>query len=387
VAIAELGKALRADRCCFVSVDVEARKVSITHEWFRENILPLDVSGVLGGSASGLIDPFMHLETTFTIEDVTTNKWTRDVADDYMATSARSQLLVPLLEGTALVGVLFVAMTDQPRVWSNADVLLAEAVAAQTRASVHLARFLQREHNIAERLQEALKPGLSEDIPGLDLDYFYRPALSEASIGGDFFDVFVVKNGCVALVVGDLSGKGLAAASQIATVRNMLRFAVYKDSTLSGAIRALNDILVEHHLLQGFATLFVGLYDSDERSLTYVSCGHETALLRRRAGGSLEELEPTGPIVGAFAGAEFHQATSALEPGDALLVFTDGLSEAGRGRHEFLGVEGLAEFVRGAPTGCCATDYIERIIHGVEIHNRGTIHDDECLVAAVIREQ
>lgn len=390
VAIEALGSAINADRCCFVAVDVKRRTIEITHEWRRVGLARVEVARIFGDSDSGLIDLFLHLDETFTIEDVTTNKWTRDFVPEYLATQARSLLLVPLLlvpllEDTVLVGVLLVAMADQPRVWSDSEVLLIEAAAAQTRTSVTLAQFLQREHNIAERLQEALRPVLPESVPGLDLDYFYRPALAEASIGGDFFDIFLVRDDCVALVVGDLSGKGLAAASQIATVRNMLRFALYQGKALSEAIRGLNEVIVAHNLLQGFATLFIALYSPQTGVLTYVSCGHETALLRRK-NNTIEEMEPTGPVLGAFDSADFQQETTNLFPGDALLMFTDGLSEAGRGRHDFLGADGIAKLAADVPAACPASVYITDIVRGVEAHNRGTFHDDQCLVAAVIQE-
>jgi sigma-B regulation protein RsbU (phosphoserine phosphatase) len=165
----------------------------------------------------------------------------------------------------------------------------------------------------------------------------------------------------------------------------MLRLALYQGHTLWRAIQGLNDVLVKHNLLQGFATLFVGLYDIETGVLTYVSCGHETALLRRHGSNVVEELEPNSPIVGAFADAEFLQQTVIVEPGDALLMFTDGLSEAGRSRHDFLGVDGLVALVKNVPQSGSAADYIDWIIHGVEAHNRGTFHDDRCLVAAVMQ--
>jgi PAS domain S-box-containing protein len=384
VAAEELGKAIMADRCCFVAVNVSSRRIQITHEWHQENVSPVDTAQVLDNSKTRLTDLFLTLDETISINDVTTNHWTRDLVTEYYVQQLRSQLFVPLMEEGLLVGVLLVAMAEQPREWSEAEIFLVEAVAAQTRTSVNLALFLQREHNIAERLQEALMPSLVERFPGLDMDFYYQPALSEATIGGDFFDVFPAEKGNIALVVGDLSGKGLAAASQIATVRNMLRFALYQDRDLARAIRTLNDILVEHNLLQGFVTLFIGIYDASNKILTYVSCGHETALLRRHVTNTVEELEPTGPIMGAFAGADFEEGSVKLEVGDALLMFTDGLSEAGRNRHEFLGVEGLIRLLKEAPLARKASDCISCVIEGVTAHNQGVIHDDQCLVAAVI---
>ena len=166
----------------------------------------------------------------------------------------------------------------------------------------------------------------------------------------------------------------------------MLRFALYQGESLSHAIWGLNEVIVDHNLLQGFATLFIALYSPQTDVLTYVSCGHETALIRRK-NNRIEELEPNSPILGAFGGAAFVQDTTQLFPGDALLMFTDGLSEAGRSRHDFLGADGIAKLTAAMPADCTASVYIADIVRGVEAHNRGTFHDDQCLVAAVIQEK
>jgi serine phosphatase RsbU (regulator of sigma subunit) len=173
-------------------------------------------------------------------------------------------------------------------------------------------QLLEREHNIAELLQNALQPSLPGKVPGLDMDAAYQPALQEASIGGDFFDVFSLEKGCFALVVADLAGKGLAAASQVAMVRHMLRALLYQaQTTLAEAVTRLNDMLAEHNLLTGFATLFVGAYDVNERTLTYASCGQEPGLILRKAAGQIEELPPTGPVLGGFPGANFEERCGA----------------------------------------------------------------------------
>jgi sigma-B regulation protein RsbU (phosphoserine phosphatase) len=195
-------------------------------------------------------------------------------------------------------------------------------------------------------------------------------------VGGDFYDVFPVEKGCTALVVGDLSGKGLAAASEVATVRNMVRYAIYSGRTLAEAITDLDRILVEHNLLTGFATLFVGLYDQNERLLTYVNCGQEPGLIWRSATGAVESLLPTGPVLGGFESmGGYEEATVALAPGDMLALFTDGMTEVGPNRREFLEIEGLTElFAR-----CCATT---ASVTGYSTSEAATVVRDS-LIAAV----
>ena len=242
----------------------------------------------------------------------------------------------------------------------------------------------ERERNIAERLQEALRPSLQDTVPGLDLDSYYQPALEEASVGGDFFDVFPLNNGCYALVVGDLAGKGLAAAAQTATVRHMLRALLSLGDEPAAAITKLNEILAVNGLLTGFATLFAAVYEPRQCAVTYVGCGQEPGLLLRAATGLVEHLRPTGPVLGAFAGSRFGQGRVLLEKGDVLAVFTDGLTEAGLDRRNMLGVEGITSLLSNETSEMrTAASVAERLMAGVEgFATAAGIRDDVCLLVA-----
>ena len=249
------------------------------------------------------------------------------------------------------------------------------------------ARITQREHKIAEQLQEALQPPLPQSVPGLTLADYYRPALEEAGVGGDFADVFAADKGVTFLVVGDLSGKGLAAASQVAVVRNMLRFALYNGRTLAGPVATLSRTLADHELLTGFATLFVGRYEASERRLSYVNCGQDAGLILRSTTGQVETLPPTGPVLGGFVGADFAEESVRLDPGDVLAVFTDGLTEAGPTRTALLTGDGvaslLAETANREAGPASAEAVVKRLMAGVDTYAESGIRDDQCLLVAV----
>ena len=257
-------------------------------------------------------------------------------------------------------------------------------------------RLVERERNIAEQLQAALTPAVPKQVSGMSLAHYYEAALDESGVGGDFYDVFAMDKGCTALLVGDLAGKGLAAASQVATVRNMLRYALHRAQTLVGALDGLNALLAEQSLLTGFCTLFVGAYDSSTATLTYVNCGQEPALVRR-ASGQVEELAPTGPVLGSFTGAVFEEQMVRLEQGDALAIFTDGLTEVGPSRREMLGIEGIAEILTRSilpneevgqkevvEKGITADRLAQRLISEVDAAAQGGVmRDDMCLLVCV----
>jgi len=250
----------------------------------------------------------------------------------------------------------------------------------------------ERERNIAMQLQAALTPALPENIPGLSVTKYYEAALDEAWVGGDFYDVFPVEDGCTALVVGDLSGKGLAAAAQVATVRNMVRYAVFRSRTLAGALTNLNAVLVEQGLLTGFATLFVGAYEDAEHTLTYVNCGQEPGLIRRAASGAVEQLLPTGPVLGAIKSTVYTEQKVMLSSGDVLALFTDGITECGVNRQQMLGIEGVEELLQPPFTSAEAASIVLlseaatlRLVEGVEKASRGGVSkDDVCILVAVV---
>lgn len=300
----------------------------------------------------------------------------------------RAAITAPLFSGGRLLKTLTVGMTGTPRAWTPDEVALVEAVAVQTRAAAEAARSQQRERAIALALQDALIPAVPKSVPGLEMASYYKAALEEAQVGGDFLDVFALQDGRVVFAVGDLSGKGLAAAAQVATVRNMLRYSLYRTARLDQAILELNNTVVAHELLTGFATLFVGVYDRVTRSLTYLSCGHDPGLVRRGADGAVELLPPDGdgisPVLGLAEGGRFVAQSVALQPGDTLFFCTDGVTEAGRSRGEFLGVAGVAQMLGAGKPGETVEGLVTRIVSEVREYADGIQHDDVCLLAAVI---
>jgi len=236
-------------------------------------------------------------------------------------------------------------------------------------------RLAARERNIAAQLQDALQPPLPEWVPGLEIASFTRPALSEAEIGGDFFDIFPLDKGLYAVIIGDVSGKGLAAAAQLALIRNSLRTTLYLSQRPAPAAANLNAIVTAHELLVGFVTAFVGVYDAGTGEITYASCGHEPGLVRR-LDGRIEELETTGPPLGVDQAAVYSENTLMLGSGDLLLLYTDGLSEAGPDRLHLLGTSGLSRLLAALPQTAAVQAQAEALVQSVSDYAGGLFRDD-----------
>ena len=395
-AVRELGQALKADRCYFSSYDQVADTALMGPEWHRSELPPL--AGRYSMSAFAIN------------RDLENNAGSTQVVADTKEDPAlgklgiRALLRVSVVSGASLTALAAVMM-DGPRDWTAEEVLLLESVATQTQSALEAVWVQQRERRIAEHLQAALQPELPTGIAGLKLTRYYEAALEEAGVGGDFYDVFAVEKGRTALVLGDLSGKGLAAAAQVATVRNMLRAFLYSRPTVAEAITELNRVLAENNLLTGFSTLFVAAYDSGTREMKYVNCGQEPALLRRAGASSVTLLSSTGPVLGSIENEQFAEETLTLAPGDALAIFSDGLTEVGLSRTTMLGIEGVTalfeksgEFEKSddglfgksarqdKKTAAEVAEHIAlRLIEGVDAAAQGgVVRDDVCLLVVVV---
>ena len=386
-AVEGVGGLLGVDRCYLRLYDADDGGTWIGREWRRDG-LPTVVGQYPDSRTRAAVDAYYVPGQSLSVPDTQDEALPPPVRQAYADLGVRAGLATPLFDNKRLAASLVAVMVDAPRDWTAEDVALMEAVANQMRAAVEAARARQRDQAIALALQDALMPALPKRIQGLEMASYYKAALTEANVGGDFLDVFALEKGQVVFAVGDLSGKGLAAAAQVATVRNMLRYSLYRSPRLDAALSELNDTVVEHDLLVGFATLFVGIYDQETQELTYLSCGHDPALLRRADSGDIELLPATGtdisPVLGLIEDGRFVQQTVTLKRADTLFLCTDGITEAGRARGEFLGVAGVAEMLRRGPSGESVEEMVARIVSDVRDYAQGIQHDDVCLLAAVV---
>lgn len=378
-----LGEALKVDRCFFTQYDRPHNRHSIELDW-RLPGLP-SIAGEYDSFADDASSTLYRSLSPLKADDVETGgDISRTDARALRAVGLRSAIGVGLFDRDQLVGALTVGMANAPRSWTENEVALVQAVATQVRSAMEAVRVRQRERNIASRLQDALRPSSPDRLPGLAIHTEYRPALDEAEVGGDFFDVFPVSGSRYALVVADVSGKGLQAAAQTAGVRHMLRAMVYQDrGPLAEAMMALNTMLADHDLLSGFATLFVGIYDAEGQTLEYVSCGQEPGLVRRS--DCVEHLKATGPVLGSIAGMRYTSRTIPLSAGDVMAFFTDGLTEAGVRRAEMLEIEGVEEIFRASTDDSSASprQIVSRMMTAViDRVTPAGLRDDVCLLVA-----
>jgi anti-sigma regulatory factor (Ser/Thr protein kinase)/putative methionine-R-sulfoxide reductase with GAF domain len=238
----------------------------------------------------------------------------------------RSLLGVPLLVEGAALGVLHVG-TVTPREFTNADAALLQLAAAQAAPAIDRARLfeeLDREHRTAVALQRSLLPDSLPDLVGIETAARYLPARDE--VGGDWYDVIDLPGGQIGVAIGDVAGHGLRAAALMGQLRTGLR-AYALEGHAPGETLKLLDRLLQTVTGRGMATAAYGVVDPTTGALRYASAGHPPPVLVRH-GHDAQLLAPaTAPPLGSLPFAAYREIEAMLEPGDTLLLYTDGLIE------------------------------------------------------------
>jgi serine phosphatase RsbU (regulator of sigma subunit) len=255
------------------------------------------------------------------------------------------------------IGLLCLLDTG-PRLRQPDSAGFALALAAQASVTLENARLfaaLQAAHDhqrdIAETMQSSLLPTVPSRIETIEFAHKYQAALEEALIGGDFYDLFSLGGPLLGLVLADVSGKGLKAAVQTAMLKYTLRgFALETPGSPGEVLSRVNDVLcspMSSH--DGFVTLFYGVLNTETGDLVYASAGHEPPLHRAiQTGQALPLPAGDGLALGVLPGCPYENCRMALAPGDLLLLYTDGLTEARADDGSFLGLDGLAALLPAA---------------------------------------
>jgi PAS domain S-box-containing protein len=287
----------------------------------------------------------------------------------------RSAMIVPMVAAGRAIGTISLVSAESGRNFTRADLELAEELGRRAGTAVENARLYSERSQIARTLQSSLLPAELPAIPGFTLASMYRPAGSENWVGGDFYDAVDTPNGWM-VNVGDVSGHGAEAAALTAQARHTLRTAAQLIADPRGAISQLNDALTSADRLSVCTVVSVLLTErAGDCSATVVCAGHPQPLLLRD--GVSRPVGRWGPLVGAWQGSDWEPETVELLPGDLLLLYTDGVTDA-RGAVDRFGEERLRRAVEGARGAQDAVDRIRRALDAFEI---GPQADDTAIVA------
>lgn len=315
-----------ADRCSIWLIDAAANQLRtrVAHST-KEMRIPIG-HGLVGACIAG--------NQPIVVNNVSRDERFLGCIDQASGYVTNSVLVLPLrAEHGKVIGALQVL--NKPGGFVDHDIELLGLAAAysasaietqQLRRQAEATRIFLRELEIARDVQSQLLPHEAPAVPGVDYAAFFRPA---KSVGGDYYDFLVLPNNILTFTLGDVSGKGIAAALLMASIQSSLRASLLRaPESLSHTITTFNQTVLACSTPDKYSTLFCGQFEAATLGLTYVNAGGVPPMLLRQAGGDLELLRTGGCPVGLLSAASYEHARVQLAPGDILLCCSDGITEA-----------------------------------------------------------
>jgi serine phosphatase RsbU (regulator of sigma subunit)/PAS domain-containing protein len=293
----------------------------------------------------------------------------------------RSAASVPMTVRGQRIGVITLSTAESGRTLGPEQLTVLEELGRRAAVAVDSARLYRQRSAIARTLQQSLLPPALPEIAGVEAAALYRAAGEGTDVGGDFYDLFSVADGEWIAVIGDVCGKGAEAAAVTALARYTIRTAAVRRRSPAAILRWLNDAMVRQELDGRFCTITcVHLNTSRLEIGVTVACGgHPPALLRRQA-GAVEEVGTPGTLLGLVPDPQLEDRRAVLAPGDALVLFTDGITEA-RAPERVIEPEVLHDALAAIPPGS-AQRIVEQLA-ALAVGKEGTPPRDDIAVLAL----
>ncbi len=301
--------------------------------------------------------------------------------------NVKSMMCVPLVdEEDKPIGVIQIVTRDQNIDFNDDDLDLLESLASQASLAIQNARLheeaverraLERDLEFATQVQMGFLPKSRPKIPNYAFSDYYEAA---QRVGGDYFDYVQLPGGKLAVSIGDVAGKGMPAALLMARLYSATRYQLLSYSSPGEAITKLNTEIASSGLGHRFITFLTIVIDPQQDLLTIVNAGHLTPLLRKKNGTVIPiGKEESGLPLGILGDTVYQEVTVPIEPGDMMVSFTDGITEAMDDGRKIYGRQRLEKLLAGPFDG------IDAAIHGIvedveEFVSEGQSRDDICLV-------
>ena len=254
----------------------------------------------------------------------------------------------------------------------------------QLHAQKHIQDIYHREHAIAEKLQGCFLPREFPNVDGFEIGQIYQPALDEALVGGDFYDIFELDDGEYGVVIADVAGKGLNAAVYTSMTKYMLRAYALSEKSPELVLAKLNEALNSCTPIEVFVTLVYGVLDTNTKTFTYANAGHEQPLYQSRKNRMLASLDSTGRALALLPGSDYTVKTINLCPDDVLLFYTDGITDAGSGPNRFEQERAIS--VMESNASCSAGDLAKAMLNSALEFGSGKLTDDAAMIVIRVKD-
>jgi sigma-B regulation protein RsbU (phosphoserine phosphatase) len=303
----------------------------------------------------------------------------RQVTDEDAAVLRRvdAKLVVPIRTGASAQGFVALAGKLSDREFDLDDIDFLSSAADQIAMTAERIR-LQREEvefEQARDMQRTLLPRELPRVPGIDVVGTWEPA---RTVGGDYYDCLDLGDGSLAVCIGDVAGKGMPAALLMASLQAAVRASAEAKVSPAALCERVRRVVVSSLTGGRFVTFFFCIVDPASRTIRFCNAGHNPPVLVR-AGGSVQELANGGPVFSRLFREPYDEGSVPLEPGDRVVLFTDGVTEARNAAGEDLGDEGLVQLIVNNRHRS-ASELQHAVVDAVSAYSRGRFEDDVTMV-------
>ncbi|MGB2805979.1 MAG: SpoIIE family protein phosphatase [Candidatus Zixiibacteriota bacterium] len=299
----------------------------------------------------------------------------------------KSGMVVPIVSQNRIIGV-FSLESDEPNAYTHDDLELLEAFASLAAISLERARQheeilkkrkLEEELSIAKRIQQSFLPRAKPRLPGFDISGINIPS---EEVGGDYYDFIPIIENQIGIVIADVSGKGIPAALIMASVRAGLIAEIRNNYAIRSIMAKVNNLLFESTASDIYVTAVYGVLDPKNRIFTFSNAGHNAPILRR-ADGEMKYLTEGGMALGMFENSKYEERPLGINPGEIIVFYTDGVTEAKNDKEEEFGTRRLKQVIGDSHQ--LGASQIQKNIYDAVKKFTGVSHQEDDLTMIVVK--
>jgi sigma-B regulation protein RsbU (phosphoserine phosphatase) len=350
----------------------------------------VDHTMLKGFSSDGPLCKYMEkMQSTLNVERKLASNRPLPISDEEaeMLFTLKSAIVVPFLFKSNLLGFISIGIKRSDDFYSSTDVELLETLCDQVSLAIENTNLyletvekqkMEKELEVAKEIQRRFLPKSFPAIPGLATHAMNIPS---KHVGGDYYDIIPLGATRIAIVIADVSGKGVPAALLMASLQSSLRAEADAHKQPYQVISTLNRVIYEHTSGDTFVTIFYGLIDFEAAALTYCNAGQTPPIVMSKDLSS-KMLDETDIVIGIDSGAQYKDTTLPLREGDLIFLYTDGITDELDEADEPYGERRLLDELRQANT-LALSNIVQRVYEAVMAHTHGNPQDD--LTALAIR--
>ncbi len=313
---------------------------------------PKDITNIHIPFGTGIVGHVAQTRQVDVTTDVKHDRRHFTEVDEQSGFLTKSMVSVPLITNDMVLGVIQVINKKGGKRFSQDDVNLLQSLSSGAALAIQNATYAQRllreerirnELLIARQIQEGILPKPFPQHPAINFETLNKPA---KAVGGDFYDYFQVYSEGYGFFIGDVCGKGIPAAIFMASARSILKSQALTNPEPANVIQLANKLIAEDTRHGMYVTVFYGVYNTDSRVLKFTNAGHTLPYIYRASTSSCASLFNTNfPLGVGMAQFIYHESKLQLEPGDTLILYTDGVTEAFNAKRELYSFERLVEVI------------------------------------------